>query len=164
MNLATAARADSTRGTRGQTGDRRETGTRGGVLWGTRTALLTLLLAAAGALGCAHQVPLRPSRALSDAEGRLTLIEKKHGIRVVRVDVEDIGELNERTSNPGAYVVWAAADGEPLRSVGVLRVREDRGVLEAVAPRQRFQLFVTAESSAAVPAPAGQPVFFADVR
>jgi hypothetical protein len=135
-----------------------ELGTTGGVL------LLLLSMAATTVVGCAEAVVLQPKVAAGECQGSLTVIKKKHGIRVLKIAVDDIPALNRATANPSAYVVWARSGNDPIHSIGTLRIRDDRGVLETLAPPSRsFRLYVTAESSGTVQAPAGREVFVADV-
>jgi hypothetical protein len=125
---------------------------------------LALAVGVAALGGCAHRVPLQPESGCGAAIGRLTVIEKDYGIRVVSLQVR---ELDKAQVGPGArtFVVWARAGADDLTNMGALTVREDgEAVLEALAPpAAEFQLFVTAEPTADVTTPSEARLFSASV-
>ena len=134
--------------------------------WSRKCARLVgaLVLFGAVAAGCAHKVPLQPSLTqASAAEGEVTVIDKRYGIRVVKLEIADLQQPATFSPAAQAYVVWARKPGAETQNVGALRLKNNAGVLEAVAPYDRFQLFVTAESSENVQSPSNRPLFAANV-
>jgi hypothetical protein len=70
----------------------------------------------------------------------------------------------EKLIPPGyLYVAWVRRDKEgPALNIGVLELdKELNGELHALTPLNRFDLFVTAESSAEIENPTGAPLLWA---
>lgn len=124
---------------------------------------VVLALALGTLAGCGHQIPLAARPGVQGIEGKVTVVNRDYGVRVVELSIDELVDPRMFAPTARTYVVWAQRDGVDCEQVGVLRREDDRGRLEAVVPSADFHLFVTAESSEATRTPTGQPIFFADV-
>jgi hypothetical protein len=135
-------------------------------VWTGTVAVAALMAAGVGAgVGCAHRIPLESRGGGYGSGGRVTVVDREYGIRVVQVQIEELVDPRMIAPSARLYVVWARReDGSVVENVGAMRLRGHRGVLEAVAPSGQFHLFVTPEASEDAGAPSNQPIFFADVK
>jgi len=124
---------------------------------------MAALVAAAAGAGCAHRIPLESGPGGYGSNGRVTVVDRHYGIRVVKVQIDALVDPRKVAPLARTYVVWASQWGLAVENVGAMHMRADRGVLEAVAPSGKFHLFVTAETSADATAPSNRPIFFANV-
>ena len=134
-----------------------------GGMWRGRAWAVALVLAGVAA-GCGHRIPLESRAAAFGSDGRVTVVDRDHGIRVVKVQIDDLVDPRRVAPSARSYIVWARrVGGSAVENVGPMRLLSNRGVLEAVAPPGAFHLFVTAEASEDTAAPSNEPIFFADV-
>ena len=132
------------------------------VAFGGPMVAMLLGLCTTGA-GCAHRIPLEAGTGGHGTNGRVTVVDRDYGTRVVKLRIEAL--VAPESTAPGArvYVAWAQCDGIATQNLGALRLLREGGELEAVVPSSRFRLVVTAEASEDAEAPSTQPLFSADV-
>jgi len=93
------------------------------------------------------------------AEGKVKVAKEKDGNTKVKVEVQHLAQPSAVFENASTYVVWLKPEAGPPQNVGVLNVNKDlKGDLETKTAFKDFQVIVTAEKSANVMRPSGQPV------
>ncbi len=121
-------------------------------------------LFAAGALsGCgAFGGHLQSARRSAGAEGEVRFRRVSGNDVAIDLAVKHMKEPERLDPPAWAYVAWVRGSREePAMNVGMISVAKDRtGELKAVTQLRRFEFFVTAEPSATVEEPSGEPLLW----
>lgn len=132
-----------------------------------KTSVIAMSLFAAGAAlfaGCAGPEKLSASPAMPAAEATLSCDKAANDNTGIDLKVKHLANPDRLTPPAAVYVVWTKADKDATpQNIGALAVDSDlNGRLKTVTAMRRFELFVTAEASGQVSAPAGAPLLWAN--
>lgn len=105
---------------------------------------------------------MNASAAVPAAEGHAKFGEAPNGNTSISLTVKHLADPQKLTPPASNYVVWlrAGKDAAP-QNIGALAVDKNLvGRLKTVTAQRSFDLFVTAEGSGQVQAPAGAPLLW----
>jgi hypothetical protein len=132
-------------------------------------ARMTKVALAAGALalaGCAtSKVALNGTGNLAAAQGIVKASPTANDNTSLDITVQHLAQPNRVEPGATTYVVWARPQGSDMvQNLGALKVDGNlTGQLKTVTPYESFELFITAEPTAAVSRPRGDQVLTAYV-
>lgn len=126
-------------------------------------AVLLLVCGACGGMGGTRAAPstarLQSAQVVPAAQGTISATEGSNGNLDLSVKVDHLAPASKVRQDAQTYVVWLVPTGQPPHSIGTLQLDDNlHGELSTMTPLRRFEIFVTAESSASVTKPSGQPV------
>jgi hypothetical protein len=129
---------------------------------------LALAIVCAFGAGCAGiKVPLQSGPNNPAARGTLRVSTEDNQNTGIEVEVNHLAEPSRINPGASSYVVWVQprATESQAQNLGALQVdRNLQGKLKTVIPYQDFRVFITAEPSAMVNEPSGDPVLWADIN
>lgn len=127
-----------------------------------KTSILFCALALASLVACGGEkkVALQPTPAVPAALGEVRSERTDQGNTKVDVEVEHLAPPGRVAPGAQVYIVWAQRDDKSSpQNIGALRVGKDRkGKLETLTPLDRFDVFVTPESSPNIAHPTNEPI------
>ena len=96
------------------------------------------------------------------AEGIVHFEKTKNDNVAIDLAVKRLANPEKLTPPASTYVVWVRSDKNAApQNVGALKVDKDLvGTVDTQTPMHSFELFITAEGSGQVMAPAGQPLLW----
>jgi hypothetical protein len=110
-------------------------------------------------LSWADDMNLRPSAAIPGAQGRLSVEHDSNGNSSIKIRVSHLAQPSSLSPPASNYVVWVQPEGKPAEPAGVLQVGKDlSGELTTTTPYQKFDVFITAESSPRPESPSGTEI------
>lgn len=121
------------------------------------------MIAVAGALCGCFGPRLAKSPDLPQTEGKVRFHRTRDAQTRIDLKLKHLAQPEELTPPGYLYVAWVRGDKEALpQKVGSLEMDKDlKGELSALTPLNRFDLFVTAESSPEIENPTGLPLLWA---
>lgn len=132
-----------------------------------KAAKVTIVASALAVAGCAtSKVALMSHGDTPAAEGIVATSRTKNQNTAVDVRVKHLAEPARIEPGATTYVVWARPAGtRSVQNLGALSVDGKlNGQLKTVTPFPQFELFITAEPTAAVSQPRGQELLSANVH
>ncbi len=133
-------------------------------------ARMTKVALAAGALalaGCAtSKVALNGTGQLAAAQGLIKASPTANDNTSLDITVQHLAQPNRVESGATTYVVWVRPQGsEMAQNLGALKVDGNlSGRLKTITPYENFEVFITAEPTAAVSRPRGDQLLSAVVN
>jgi DMSO/TMAO reductase YedYZ molybdopterin-dependent catalytic subunit len=122
------------------------------------------LAAALGLAACAtsEERHLASSPVVPAAQGTARFDKTKNDNVSIDLTVKHLADPQKLTPPSAVYVVWLQANkSSPPQNIGLLKVDEDlNGSLSTQTAARSFDLFITAEGSGQVLAPAGKPLLW----
>jgi hypothetical protein len=133
--------------------------------WQMALSTVAVGVFAVGCAGSRSEFQLNRAEPVLGAEAELELSEEANGNTEVGLEVRNLRPASELRENAKTYVVWAQDPlGGEAFNLGALDVGSSgRGELESLTPLKKFDLFVTAEPTAAAVRPSGERAMWASV-
>ena len=130
------------------------------------TALLVFCLSFSVLAYAATKYKMTNTTVVPAARGQVEVsIDKKNGNTQVQIKVKYLAPPENLASPKSMYLVWYQESGGNPESQGRLRIDKNLdGSFENTTVFKNFDLWITAESDAAVKMPAGQEVLRTTVR
>ncbi|MDZ7740012.1 MAG: hypothetical protein U5K32_13300 [Bacteroidales bacterium] len=112
---------------------------------------------------CAQKIIFLRSSVVPAAEGTVTVKQDKNNNYLIKVEIEDLAEVERLQSTRQTYVVWMESDKGNTENLGQLKSaksifsKQKTASLETVSSFKPVRIFVTAENGINVRFP-GEPI------
>ena len=114
-----------------------------------RAAALALAISLGGLIGCATNIPFKPSSASPAAAGNVHAKIDDNGNAWVELELEHLALPGTLTPPRSTYVVWAESQFGRQVLLGRIKVEDDRSASwEGTVPFEKFRMILTAEDIA----------------
>ena len=130
-----------------------------------RTLLLTIaLLLGLASAAWADDIHMKAAPTNPAAYGTVSVEHDRNGNIEMKIRVHHLAQPGAVDTATTTYVVWIQPKDRPADNVGVMRVDKNlNGEFKATTPHQKFDVFITAETTPRPDQPTGPEVLRASV-